>query len=147
MGPKIKKHQITILCLEYWCYNNDILWNKSDDRLIEIAKNDIFLSGLLKDNSIIDGKVIRVPNCYPAYKYKYKEHLKPIENFLSNQKGVSVIGRYGAFKYNNQDHSILMGILAAENITKNSKHNLCLLNTDYEYQESSKILNRLENLV
>ena len=39
----------------------------------------------------------------------------------------------GAFKYNNQDHSILMGLLAAENILKKTEHNLWELNTDYEY--------------
>ncbi|MFI5323197.1 MAG: hypothetical protein ACHQ6U_06635, partial [Thermodesulfobacteriota bacterium] len=54
-------------------------------------------------------------------------------------KGLMVIGRYGAFKYNNQDHSILMGILAAENIVNGSGHNLWGINTDYEYQESALI--------
>ena len=40
-------------------------------------------------------------------------------------------------KYNNQDHSILMGMLAAENITKHKNHDLWEINTDYEnYQES-----------
>jgi hypothetical protein len=32
-----------------------------------------------------------------------------------------------------------MGILAAENISLGYNHNLWELNTDYEYQESSKI--------
>ena len=32
-----------------------------------------------------------------------------------------------------------MGILAAENITKGTNHNLWELNTDYEYQESTRI--------
>jgi hypothetical protein len=53
---------------------------------------------------------------------------------------LSVIGRYGAYKYNNQDHSILMGLLAAENILDNKNHNLWDINTDYEvYQEASII--------
>ena len=54
---------------------------------------------------------------------------------------MSVIGRYGAFKYNNQDHSILMGLLAAENICGNRRrHDLWEINTDYDnYQESSLI--------
>ena len=33
-----------------------------------------------------------------------------------------------------------MGLLAAENITDGAKHNLWAVNTDYEYQESSKII-------
>lgn len=32
-----------------------------------------------------------------------------------------------------------MGILAVENITNNTKHNLWEINSNYEYQESSKI--------
>jgi hypothetical protein len=51
-----------------------------------------------------------------------------------------VIGRYGAYKYNNQDHSILMGMLAAENILTGAGHDLWEINTDYEvYQESATI--------
>jgi hypothetical protein len=53
--------------------------------------------------------------------------------------GLTVIGRYGSFKYNNQDHSILMGMLAAENIAEGTTHDLWAINTDYEYQERTKI--------
>lgn len=54
-------------------------------------------------------------------------------------RGLTVIGRYGSFKYNNQDHSILMGILAADNIINGANNDLWAINTDYEYQESSLI--------
>jgi len=61
-------------------------------------------------------------------------------NIIPSIDGLSVIGRYGAFKYNNQDHSILMGILAAENIANGATNNLWEINTDYEdYQEKSTI--------
>ena len=46
------------------------------------------------------------------------------------------IGRYGAFKYNNQDHSLLMGILAAEAIGQGRTPDLWGVNTDSTYQES-----------
>ena len=53
---------------------------------------------------------------------------------------MTVIGRYGAFKYNNQDHSILMGILAAENLLEGRGHDLWAVNTDYDsYQEGARI--------
>ena len=80
-----------------------------------------------------------MPKCYPVYETGYRAHLEPIEQYLSEQKGLSVIGRYGAFKYNNQDHSIFMGLLAAENVTQNIHHKLWDINTDYEYQESCRI--------
>lgn len=138
--PTIKNGKSeTILCLEYWCYDEDPIWSSTDSALIALATEEIYQTSLLRPDSVKDGHVERVPKCYPVYASGYKNHLKPIEAFLSQQKGLSVIGRYGAFKYNNQDHSILMGILAAENIISGAQHNLWELNTDYEYQEASKI--------
>ena len=58
---------------------------------------------------------------------------------MNAMRGLTVIGRYGSFKYNNQDHSILMGILAADNIINGANNDLWAINTDYEYQESSLI--------
>jgi hypothetical protein len=59
---------------------------------------------------------------------------------LEGISGLHAIGRYGAFKYNNQDHSILMGLLAAENIADGTAHDLWAVNTDYDdYQESARI--------
>lgn len=129
----------TILCLEYWCYEEDSIWKEDNDILIKMATNEIYKTNLICENSIIEGRVIRVPKCYPVYSRGYREHLEQIELFLSKQSNLSCIGRYGSFKYNNQDHSILMGMLVAENIANGKNHNLWKINTDYEYQESSKI--------
>lgn len=129
----------TILCLEYWCYDCEDIWKEDDKNLIALATEEIYQTTLVVKDCIRNGKVVRIPKCYPVYEHGYKKHLKPVEEFLSKQEGISVIGRYGAFKYNNQDHSILMGMLAAENFLHGTNHNLWELNTDYEYQESSKI--------
>lgn len=129
----------TILCLEYWCYDNDMIWEKEDGALVKIAEEDIYKTGLIDSDSVINGAVVKVPKCYPVYETGYRKNLAPVENYLSGMNGVSYIGRYGSFKYNNQDHSILMGLLAAENIVKNAGHDLWAINTDYEYQEASKI--------
>ena len=75
-----------------------------------------------------------------VYFRKYKEILTPIEEYLTSIENLQVIGRYGAYKYNNQDHSILMGMLASENILEGKKNDLWGINTDYElYQEASII--------
>ncbi|MBD3637976.1 MAG: FAD-dependent oxidoreductase [Crocinitomicaceae bacterium] len=130
----------TIVALEYWAYDKDEIWNAGDDKLIELAKEELRNTGLVKDLDITDGYVVKIPKCYPVYSRGYKEPLKKVEDHLTSIDGLSVIGRYGAFKYNNQDHSILMGILAAENIADNASNNLWEINTDYEdYQEKSTI--------
>jgi protoporphyrinogen oxidase len=131
--------QNSILCLEYWCYDEDENWTCDNDRLIALASEEMRKTGLIGDAVISEGFVHRVKSCYPVYNRGYKESLKPIEAYLDTVENLSVIGRYGAFKYNNQDHSILMGILAASNIAHGTRHNLWDINTDYEYQESAEI--------
>lgn len=136
---KNKKTKHTIICMEYWCNQNDKMWNFKNDDFIKLAKKDIKNSILLKNNKILDGKVVKIPKCYPIYEKDYKRKIKIISNYLKKIKNISVIGRYGSFKYNNQDHSILMGLLAADNLINNKKINLWNLNTDYDYQEKSII--------
>ncbi|MBE0655848.1 MAG: FAD-dependent oxidoreductase, partial [Bacteroidales bacterium] len=134
------KDDTSILCLEYWYNFEDKEWKMEDDELIRIAESDIVNSGLVNGEDIMDGRVIRLPRCYPVYFKNYKTILRPVEEYLSSIKNLNVIGRYGAYKYNNQDHSIIMGIYAAENILLNKHHNLWEINTDYElYQEASII--------
>lgn len=132
-----KKEENTILAMEYWCYSNDAIWNDTDENIIELAKKEISATGLLKNAHILEGKVIKINKCYPVYESDYKKKLDPVEKFLDTINNLTVIGRYGAFKYNNQDHSIYMGILAAKNISENARYNLWSVNTDYEeYQEA-----------
>jgi hypothetical protein len=90
------------------------------------------------------GHVERVARSYPVYAKGYQKPLKVVVDFLRAFRGLSVIGRYGAFKYNNQDHSILMGLLAAENIANGARHDLWQINTDYEYQESYEVTNGMK---
>ncbi|NTW61171.1 FAD-dependent oxidoreductase [Candidatus Saccharibacteria bacterium] len=129
----------TILALEFWCFDEDDFWKWNDDQYIELAKKELLSTGLVKPEQILDGKVIRVPKCYPVYSHGYRKPLKIVETYLREFKHVQFIGRYGSFKYNNQDHSILMAILAAENLIDGAKHDLWNINSDDEYQESSKI--------
>lgn len=134
------KEQSTICALEYWCYDEDDFWNWSDEKLIELGKEELRKTGLINNAEISAGHVYKIPRCYPVYGSGYKDTLIPVENYLKTIDNLHVIGRYGAFKYNNQDHSILMGMLAAENILENKNHNLWNINTDYEdYQEASVI--------
>mgnify|MGYP001157898111 FL=1 len=131
--------ETSILALEYWCNQGDEIWGWEDERLIELAKDEASRAGLVKADIASEGYVYRINKCYPVYSAGYKRLLKPVEDYLRKIEGLTVIGRYGSFKYNNQDHSILMGILAADNIALGAENNLWAINTDYEYQESAVI--------
>lgn len=133
------KEEASILALEYWCNEGDEIWSWEDERLIGLAKDEVSSAGLVKADISSEGYVHRISKCYPVYSAGYKRLLKPVEDYLGKIEGLTVIGRYGSFKYNNQDHSILMGILAADNIAKGAGNDLWAINTDYEYQESAVI--------
>ncbi|MCX8481209.1 MAG: FAD-dependent oxidoreductase [Sediminibacterium sp.] len=137
----LENHSGTILALEYWCYETDDIWKSTDLELQQIAIEDLQKCGFIKNESEVLGfKRIQIPKCYPVYDNNYKPYLIEIIEYLKGIKNLQLIGRYGSFKYNNQDHSILMGLLAAENSMHNKNiHNLWDINTDYEYQESSLI--------
>lgn len=130
----------SILCMEYWCYFDDPLWNQEDHELIDAAGKEIVRTGLVPEGEVQAGHVVRLPRCYPVYFRGYREVMKPVEVHLNSVEGLHAIGRYGAYKYNNQDHSILMGMRISENIVEDAGHDLWAINTDYEvYQESSII--------
>lgn len=130
----------SILCMEFWCQEEDDIWRMPEADLIAIAEKEIRQTGLIGEARILDGKVHRINRCYPVYSKGFRDILEQIENYLRTIKNLIPIGRYGAFKYNNQDHSILMGLLAAENIATGAENDLWEINTDYdEYQEASII--------
>jgi protoporphyrinogen oxidase len=129
----------SILALEYWCYDEDPLWRADDAKLIDLAAREIRATGLVGSANIRAGQVQRIRRCYPVYARGYKNHLQPVIDHVRQYHNLQAIGRYGAFKYNNQDHSILMGVLAAENIVAGCQHDLWAVNTDSDYQESATI--------
>lgn len=130
----------TILAMEYWANDDDPLWKSSDAELEAIAAREIVETGLVEPGMVEGAHVVRLHRSYPVYANGYEEHLQIIQDAVDAIPWLTCIGRNGAFKYNNQDHSILMGMLAAENIGKNRKHPLWKINTDYDYHEGEGAL-------
>ena len=129
----------SVLALEYWCNDGDDIWREDEDSLVRRATEEIVSTGLVRRDDIGAGTVIRVPRCYPVYARGYMDALDPVIAYLKTIPNLWPLGRYGSFKYNNQDHSILMGLLAAENIAGGAQHDLWALNSDDDYQEGTAI--------
>lgn len=132
-----KRHDTTILCVEYWSDHE----TRTDTELMQLALSDLHGCGILGDQKILNSKVISLPQCYPVYFIGYRKALEPIKRFLDEFKNLQVIGRYGSYKYNNQDHSLYMGMKAASNLLADGdRTDLWEVNTDYEtYQEAALI--------
>ena len=122
------------LTLEYFCFENDEIWNKDNDQIIEY--------GLRELRSIFDNKfnvvhtaVSRSAKAYPVIKTGYQEHIDIIKEWLSSVSNLTAIGRSGMFKYNNQDHAMATGMYAARNLMGIGNFDPWEVNVDGQYHE------------
>jgi len=122
------------LGLEYFCNEGDELWSAKDEDLIKMAVEEISRLGLVKSDLVKWGTVIRVPKAYPVYDDDYQKAMPIIMPFLNSLENLQSIGRNGLHRYNNMDHSILTGLLAAKNI-EGANFDLWQVNTEEEYHE------------
>lgn len=126
----------TSLGLEYFCNENDELWNMPDSELFKFAASEMERIRICSASDIEDYTIIRVPKAYPVYSTGYQEFIHTIEAYIRKFSNLQLIGRYGLFKYNNMDHSILTGLYAANNIIEGQYINdTWTVNTDEEYHE------------
>ena len=93
--------------------------------------------GIVKPEQVREGFIVRSPCAYPVLDRAYPPHLQALRDFLSSLENVQPIGRGGMFKYNNQDHSIYTGLLAARNIL-GASYDIWAVNIDAEYYEGGK---------
>ena len=106
----------SLIGMEYFCNQGDRLWETEDARMVETAVDELAELGLVNRNDVHDGTVVRQPCAYPIYDKGYAEHVTTIRHYLESFTNLQTIGRNGLHRYNNMDHSMLTGMLAARNV-------------------------------
>jgi protoporphyrinogen oxidase len=106
----------TSLGMEYFCSVGDAVWSRTDAELLDLAARELEVLGLAPGARIEDGCVIRQEKAYPVYDTAYRGHVETIRGYLSRFENLQTIGRNGTHRYNNQDHAMLAGKLAARNV-------------------------------
>jgi protoporphyrinogen oxidase len=129
---------MTCLELEYFCSRGDAFWGMNDEEILSLAKVELEKLGLAVASEILDGCVVRVEKAYPVYDRDYRQNVDVIREALSKIENLHPVGRNGMHKYNNQDHSMLTGMLAAQNAL-GENHDLWGVNTDCKYQEGERL--------
>lgn len=124
----------TCLGLEYFCTVGDDLWAMSDADLVELGKKELAEIGLARFDRILDGTVVRMPKAYPVYDEGFTDALAEARQYVERFRNLQLIGRNGTHKYNNQDHSMVMAMLAVRNLF-GEQHDLWAVNADDEYHE------------
>lgn len=133
----------TSLGMEYFCTVGDAFWSMSDAELTELAKEEIAKIGLAGVRDVVDGCVLRVPQAYPVYDADYRNALTTVRSFVDALENFHTIGRNGLHRYNNQDHAMMTGILAARNLLFHEANDLWSVNTELDYHEEAVIADRV----
>jgi protoporphyrinogen oxidase len=129
----------TCLGLEYFCFEGDGLWSMSDAELIALGTRELEVTGLARAADVRDGAVVRVPKAYPVYDGTHVQALETLRAYFDGFSNLTLAGRNGLHKYNNQDHSMITGILAAEAL-QGRKVDPWTVNVEDEYLEEGDIL-------
>jgi len=125
----------TCVGMEFFCSEGDRLWEMSTEELVALASQEIVDLGLVPSLEFVeDGTVIRQKKAYPVYDGEYRQHLDVIQRYLNHFENLQTVGRNGMHRYNNQDHSMLTGLLAAKNIL-GEQHDLWNVNVERSYHE------------
>ncbi len=124
----------TSLGLEYFVQAGDDLWSREDADLIDLASREVARLGLVDRRRVRDGTVLRMHKAYPVYDSEYRASLSTIREWLAGLENLQLIGRNGQHRYNNQDHSMLTGLLAARNVA-GANHDVWAVNVEDAYHE------------
>jgi len=133
----VKNPENVWLGLEYFCNENDNLWNMPDKDFSKFAIKELAKIGIINEEDVLDSVIIRMPKAYPAYFGSY-DNFDVIKDFTDNYENLFLIGRNGMHRYNNMDHSMLSAMQAVENISNNvkTKQNIWGVNAEEIYHET-----------
>jgi protoporphyrinogen oxidase len=102
------------LVVEVPCSVGDPDWRLQEKHLVRKVVEDLEKTGLVSESEIVASRVMSLPDAYPVYHRGCREQIDICCEFLREIPGMISTGRQGLFCYNNADHSIDMGIQAAE---------------------------------
>lgn len=124
------------LGLEYFCFENDEMWNMTDEDFIRMAIRELEHIGIIDSADVEDAVRLRVKKAYPAYYGSYYD-LPKVREFLDSIPNLYCIGRNGQHRYNNMDHSMLTAMEAVDAIAEGrpSDPSLWDINTEDSYHE------------
>ena len=88
--------------------------------------------------AVEDGCVFRQRRAYPVYDEGYSAQVLTSRKYLALFRNLQTAGRNGMHRYNNQDHSMLTGLLAARNVL-GDQHDLWEVNIERSYQEEQQL--------
>ncbi|NLW74950.1 MAG: NAD(P)-binding protein [Methanomicrobiales archaeon] len=129
----------TSLLIEFFCWETDDIWRMDSQKLCELSLTTLEKYNFLQRTDIIDAYVHKERFAYPVYDLEYQKNVNIIMDYLQNLKNLTLVGRGGRFRYNNLDHALEMGILAARGILENKSYDIDEIGAGKDYFERGYI--------
>ncbi|MDE1468234.1 NAD(P)/FAD-dependent oxidoreductase [Aurantiacibacter sp. D1-12] len=134
----VPDEDVACVGLEYFCFEGDGLWSMKDEDLVELAKKEMAILGLVSPEKVIGGAVVRQEKAYPVYDEDYAANVDAMrEELEAKHPTLHLVGRNGMHRYNNQDHAMMTAMLTVENIIAGERlYDTWCVNEDAEYHEA-----------
>jgi protoporphyrinogen oxidase len=130
----------TPVSVEYFVFRSDPLWGMDDSGLIDLAKDELMRMGLVPPGAAGEGWVVRETDSYPTYFLGFEGAFRRVQQAVDGFDNLQPAGRGGLYKYNNMDHSLYSGLLAARNLLspEGPRYDVWQINIDAEYHEAAR---------
>ena len=135
---------MTCLGLEYFCNEDEPLWNLPDADLVKLAGQEVEKIGLAKADDCFDGEVVRMRRAYPVYDGEYMGHRERLKAYLGTFRNLQCAGRGALHSYNSQDHSMMAAIYCVRNVFEGGTLDPWMINTEEEYAEEGELKKKFE---
>lgn len=103
-----------ILAMEFWCGDQDAIWQADEETVIARARQELDHSGLLSGGRLGAARVTRLRGALPVPTLGTPRRLATVREFVDAHPGLFTIGRHGGFSFNSMAESMAEGIRAAD---------------------------------
>lgn len=106
------------LCVEVTGFEGSGHWNHPEALIPEIRSDLVRLKLVRSESDFGDVHVERVRDTYPIYDLDYKKSFARASGMAKPYENLKLLGRTGAYWYNNSDHSMKMALHMARHLLK-----------------------------
>jgi len=114
--PSLAPPGYSALCCEVTARPGDAIAEEPSGTLAKRVIASLVRANLFRDDEVDAHFVHDVPWAYPLYTLDYRDRLRALFGDLSSVSNLLPCGRQGLFNHNNTDHSMSMGLAAADHI-------------------------------
>jgi len=117
-SSKLVSNNKTSLSVELFCNQNDVLWNSSDEKIMDLVIADLGNLDIIQKSKIKEAFVLRVPFAYPLLHLGYKQGLNMIIEQLASFKNLILAGRTGTHSYYDMNECLFDAMASVKKIIR-----------------------------